>query len=108
MAKPKLNDTVASLAADFALAVLRAIRDASLGELTDFAGGGRAKPAGKKVRTPHPGWPKCPVCGKNAYPRGKGYCFEHAKTADAKAAPAKAKARRKAAAKKKPAKPASA
>lgn len=32
----------------------------------------------KAGRTPRLGWPKCPVCGKNAWPRGKGYCFEHA------------------------------
>lgn len=100
MARYTLERSINALASDFARAVAKAIRDASLGELTGFvADGARGGRAGKKVRTPRPGWPKCPVCGKNAWPRGKGYCFEHSKAGGGKAAktsrkpgrPAKAK-----------------
>ncbi len=92
MAKHTLEQSISSLASDFARAVAQAIRDSSIGELTGFAGNGaRAGRPGKKVRTPRLGWPKCPVCGQNAWPRGKGYCFEHAKAGGktAKAAPKK-------------------
>jgi hypothetical protein len=83
-----LTRTIESLAADFARNVLAALRDASLSDLAGVGGAGA--PARKSARVTvartrragrgkaRPGWPKCKTCGKNAHPRGKGYCWEHA------------------------------
>lgn len=46
--------------------------------LAELLGAGQSERNRRAGRTPRLGWPKCPVCGKNAWPRGKGYCFEHA------------------------------
>lgn len=109
---PNLNATIEALAADFARGVLGALRGASLSDIVDLTGGGKSAPArtarkaqkGKKGSL-RPGWPKCKTCGKNAHPRGKGYCWEHALAAGVpkgKGGPGKAKkaVKRKAAAKK--------
>ncbi len=80
-----LEVVIAKLAQDFAQNLLRAVRGASLADVAAMSGGRGVQPRGKKVRTPRLGWPKCPVCGKNAYPRGKGYCFEHSEAGKAKA-----------------------
>ena len=84
-----LNDKIERLAADFAKSLMVAVRSASLAELMDLPATGKttAKRSGKTRQ-----WPKCPVCGKNAWPWGKGYCHEHAKAGGAKAGGAKAKA----------------
>ncbi|MBI2894921.1 MAG: hypothetical protein HYY06_15300 [Deltaproteobacteria bacterium] len=104
MAKYTLEQSISALAGDFAREVAKAIRDASLGELTGFvANGARAGRPGKKVRTPRLGWPKCPACGKNAWPRGKGYCFEHAKAGGARSSKTASKKRLGRPAKAKPA-----
>src|SRR5687768_17222710 len=87
-----LEGAIAKLAEQFARDVVRALRTASLADvasLTETQGRRTATKAGK-TRTPRLGWPKCPVCGKNAWPRGKGYCFEHSKGATASASKRKA------------------
>jgi hypothetical protein len=81
---PNLNATIEALASEFARNILQALRGASLSDLTEIGSGPSpsrrlpAPKAGKKGRTPRLGWPKCKTCGKNAHPRGKGYCWEHA------------------------------
>ena len=86
MPRHSLEQSISALASEFAHAIAKTIRDASLGELTGYVSNGVATRGRKKARTPRLGWPKCPVCGKNAWPRGKGYCFEHSKAAAGKAA----------------------
>jgi len=103
-----LSATIEALAAEFAREVLQALRGASLSDISNLGAGGKAargKAAGRRGRTPRPGWPKCKTCGKNAHPRGKGYCWEHALAAGVakgNGGPSKAKrpAKRKATAKK--------
>jgi len=75
-----LNDKIERLAADFAQTLMTALRGASLSELMELANTGKATRRVTKTRQ----WPKCPVCGKNAWPWGKGYCHEHAKAGGAK------------------------
>ena len=105
-----LNASIQALADDFAKAVLTALRGANLSDLVELTSGKAPRSAGRsraKGRTPRPGWPKCKTCGKNAHPRGKGYCWEHAVAAgvakEGAGGPTKVKAKpakRKAAAKK--------
>lgn len=85
-----LNEKIAALAADFANNVIASLRGASLSELLDVTSGAKL-PSSKKGRgwTTRK-WPKCPECGNNAWPWGKGYCFDHAK-ASARAKTAKGK-----------------
>ena len=97
-----LNASIQALATDFARAVLSALRGASLSDLVELTSGKAPRAAGRgkaKGRTPRPGWPKCQTCGKNAHPRGKGYCWEHALAAGVVKAgaggPTKAKAKAK-------------
>jgi len=80
-----LNDQIEKLAADFARGVIATLRGASLTELLDLP----ARGAGKRRASGTRKWPKCPTCGANAWPWGKGYCFEHAKATGRKAAQAK-------------------
>jgi hypothetical protein len=92
----RLEGAIAQLAEQFARDVVQALRTASLADVSDYSTNGRrGARVAKKTRTPRLGWPKCPVCGKNAWPRGKGYCFEHSKGTGPKRR-AKAKARAKA------------
>jgi len=82
-----LESQVNRLTTDFATALLTAFRE----HFTRLVNGSSTEAATvAQVRTPAKRrgrvWPKCPVCGKNAYPRGKGYCFKHAKKAKAKRA----------------------
>ena len=106
--KSSLSNRIAALAADFARNVISSLKNASISDVYGVVGGApKGTRTAKRTRQPHPGWPKCPVCGKNAWPRGKGYCHEHSKAGKAKAAgkakPArKAKRARKAAPAKKP------
>lgn len=72
-----LQATIEALAANFARGILMAVRGASLSDIAEITGGGKAIKV-KKGRTPRPGWPKCKTCGNNAHPRGKGYCWAHA------------------------------
>ena len=89
-AMANLNDKIASLANDFANNIIASLRGASLSELLDLSGGAKLS-TGKKGRGwATRKWPKCPVCSKNAWPWGKGYCFDHAK-ASARAKTAKGK-----------------
>lgn len=82
-----LSATIEALAAEFARGVMAALRGASLSDLSEVTSGGGGRPravraiaarAGRRGRTARPGWPKCQTCGKNAHPRGKGYCWQHA------------------------------
>jgi hypothetical protein len=82
-----MNETIEKLATDFATSVVAALRGASLSDLMDLPAVG--KPAKRLSKAQTRAWPKCPVCRKNAWPWGKGYCFDHAKASGRKAAQAK-------------------
>jgi len=105
MAQNRLEETVAKAAKRFALEILAAVKGSSLQELMALSQGGA--PAGEKKGKPgrKPGvkaakavkavkapaaakprkkrvvknYPKCAFegCGKNRFPRGKGYCGDH-------------------------------
>ena len=107
--KSSLETSVAQAAAAFAAQIVDAVRGATLQELIALQGAAAAKVPGKK-RGPKAGrkakavpkaakaaakpkakkrvvknYPKCayPKCGKNRFPRGKGFCGEHFKAFEA-------------------------
>lgn len=104
-----LTSTIEALAQEFARGVMSALRGASLTDIVELTSGSSPRKAGRppakgKKGTLRPGWPKCKTCGKNAHPRGKGYCWEHAlaagvvkgngRTTKASTKPAKGKRKR--------------
>lgn len=100
MPKTSLEMTIDKVASDFASEIIAAVKTATLQELLSLqgrslrgkpgpkpgsrkkAGRGRAATAiVKKTRKKRvvKNYPKCayPKCGKNRFPRGKGFCGDH-------------------------------
>ena len=102
---PKKKDfeaTIERLASDFALEIVKAVKQATVQELLDLPGAGGAPTGRRKPGRPPKNkeadgatikhkkrvvknYPKCafPGCEKNRFPRGKGFCGDHFKEFEA-------------------------